>query len=71
MKIFNVSVKDNATHLEIIASDCSYNSACAYLHNNGCRPVKIIHDYNKNRTLIDTSKRLFVYDESRGFLLGD
>ena len=74
MKIYKVLCVDVKTHMEIIASDCSYNAACYYLENQGLinENVKVKFDPNTNRyLLIQEEGRLFIYDENRGLLLGD
>ena len=73
MKIYKISVIDDRTRLQIIASDLSYNFACGLLAKKGVdfRNVEIKTDYRRNRTLIVTKNRLFIYDEDRGLLLGE
>lgn len=68
-------IRDSLTHMEILLDNVSYNAACAYIDTElqkvygGIQEIK--HDYRKNRTIISTSERVFLYDEDRGLLLGD
>lgn len=74
MKVFKISVIDDRTRMEIIASDLSYNFACGLLAARNGVDFRTVHtktDYRTNRTLIFTQKRLFIYDENRGLLLGE
>lgn len=74
MKIFKASAIDDRTHMEIIASELSYNFACGLLaakNNIDFRTVHTKTDYRTNRILIFTQKRLFIYDENRSLLLGE
>ena len=69
MKVYHASVIDKATGLEMVAEDCSYNSACYYLERRG---AEVIRTYTKgDLTKIFTTGRTFVYDEDRGLLLGE
>lgn len=81
MKRFVASCKDNATGMEMILSECSYNSACHYLTSIGFEKeegaIHIKEDYRTGRTLIfhenengNPIGRVYVYDEPRGYLLG-
>lgn len=80
MRKFSISVKDILTGMEVLLDMCNYNNACAYLWQVGFdwKTAKTKTDYRKNRTIIyheDENKnivgRVFVYDETRGLLLGD
>ena len=68
-------VMDNRTGMEVLLKNVSYNEACLYIDKElqkvygGVQEVK--NDYRKNRTIISTSERVFLYDEDRGLLLGD
>ena len=68
-------VMDNRTGMEVLLKNVSYNEACLYIDKElqkvygGVQEVK--NDYRKNRTVISTSERVFLYDEDRGLLLGD
>lgn len=73
MKIFTSMCKDTVTGMEMVLSECSYNSACYWLASKGFK------DYDKfdcsgdriKITFTKPSKRVFVYDEERGYLLAD
>lgn len=80
MHEFSCSVKDILTGMEILLDMCSYNNACVYLEQKGFNwtTAKTKTDYRTNRTIIyheDENKnivgRVFIYDETRGLLLGD
>ena len=76
MKRFTATCIDNKTGLEVITCECSYNNACYYLERF-CKidfndsTTKIEVDYQNNLTWIETKYRLFAYDETRGYLLGE
>lgn len=74
MKVFKVLCVDTATHCQILAEDCSYNSACFWLESEGLinpNNVKIKWDFKTNRYLILDGSTCFIYDENRGLLLSD
>ena len=71
MLISKASVIDNKTHLEIVASECSFNQACEYLE---CKMKNCLYKGLEacgiNITKIVFDRRTFLYDEERGLLLG-
>ena len=73
MRIFNVTVKDSQSDLYILAKDCSYNQACSYLEeqNKDNRFGKYVQALpaSKDVTKLTFEKRVFYYDENRGYLL--
>lgn len=71
MKVFKVLCVDVLTHMQVIATDCSYNFACSYLESIGAQVEKTETDFRTNRTLIFSDKGLYVFDENRGMLLMD
>lgn len=69
---------DNETGMELILSECSYNMACSWLESQGFTEYDHFDswydEYNSNIVEFQFSKparRTFVYDEGRGYLLGD
>lgn len=82
MRVFTTLCKDAITGFQMILSECSYNMAMDWLEHkcikNGCefstvqqyyvkgRMLPAVTVYNKDRTI-----RVFVYDEERGYLLGE
>ena len=74
MKIMKVLCVDAKTHCQILAEDCSYNSACWWLESQGLiNPdnVKVKYDFKTDRYIILDNNTCFIYDEIRGLLLGD
>lgn len=71
MKVFKVLCVDVLTHMQIIATDCSYNFACNYLESIGAQVEEIKTDFRTNRTLLFTDKGMYIYDENREILLVD
>lgn len=66
----NYSCRDNATGLEVVAKECSYNQACSFLEaHKGTSKFVSLAKRGKN-TLIQFTTRTFLYDEERGILLG-
>lgn len=73
MRVFTTMCKDSVTGMEMLLSECSYNSACYWLASKGFK------DYDKfecsgdrvSITFTKPSNRTFVYDEERGYLLGN
>ena len=73
MREFKTSTIDNATGMEMVLSECSYNMACDWLERKG------FTHYNHfevcgTETILEFAtpkKRTFIYDEERGILLGD
>ena len=72
-KEFKTSVIDDKTGMEVILTDVSYNRAMDWLMQKG------FTDYDRfdvigDQIELEFSKpapRIFVYDESRGYLLGN
>lgn len=72
-KEFKTSVIDDKTRMEVILTDVSYNRAMDWLMQKG------FTDYDRfdvigDQIELEFSKpapRIFVYDESRGYLLGN
>lgn len=70
---FKTSVIDDKTGMEVILTDVSYNRAVDWLMQKG------FTDYDRfdvigDQIELEFSKpapRIFVYDESRGYLLGN
>ena len=73
MKIHTTSQIDNETRMEMVLSECSYNSACDWLERKGFTHYDKFDNDGRFTTLVFStpSKRTFVYDEKRGYLLGD
>ena len=73
MREFKVMCKDTKTGMEMVLSECSYNMACDWLERKG------FTEYDKFECVGDTiwitfskpNDRLFVYDETRGYLLAN
>lgn len=73
MREFKVMCKDTKTGMEMVLSECSYNMACDWLERKG------FTEYDKFECVGDTiwltfskpNNRLFVYDETRGYLLAN
>ena len=71
MREFSVMCKDSKTGMQMVLCECSYNMACDWLEQKGYT------EYDMFECVGDTiwmrfSKpydRLFVYDETRGYLL--
>lgn len=71
MKVFKVLCVDVLTHMQIIATDCSYNFACSYLESIGAQIEKTKTDFRTNRTMLFSNKGIYIYDENREILLMD
>lgn len=74
MKKFHSVCIDSKTNLEILFSECSYNSACSALdgelHKAGDRIERCVALNDHVTTQIfSKSGRVFYYDEDRGLLL--
>lgn len=73
MREFKTMCKDTVTGMQMILSECSYNTACFWLESKGFTEYDKF-DSNGNEIWLWFSKpteRLFVYDEDRGYLLGN
>ena len=70
---FKTSTIDNRTGMEILLTDVSYNKAMDWLMNKGFthydRFDVIGNEYEFEFS--EPADRLFVYDEERGYLLGN
>ena len=71
MREFRTIAFDNVTGLRMILSECSYNFACDYLYNKGFTHYSNFENSGGYVTLTFTKpmERVFVYDESRGYLM--
>ena len=73
MREFKTTCIDTETGMEMILSECSYNMACDWLESKGFTQ----YDKFDNTVRFTTfefskpAKRTFVYDEERGYLLGN
>ena len=73
MREFTACCKDTKTGMQMVLSGATYNMACDYLMKKGF----YCYDSFKNENGIVTitfstpARRTFVYDEERGYLLGD
>ena len=70
---FKTSVIDDKTGMEVILTDVSYNRAMDWLTQKGFTDYDRI-DVIGDQIDLEFSKpapRIFVYDESRGYLLGN
>lgn len=73
MREFKTMCKDTVTGMEMILSECSYNMVCSWLESKGFTEYEQIATYG-NEVWMYFSKpvsRLFIYDEDRGYLLGN
>lgn len=73
MRVFKTSCIDMKTHMEMVLSECSYNMACDWLESKGFTHYDKFESCG-NMVVMQFSKpakRIFVYDEERGYLLGD
>lgn len=72
MRIFKTLCIDTETKMQMILSECTYNMACYWLESQGfSNYIKL--ETNGNETwlwFMSPRKRLFIYDENRGYLLG-
>ena len=79
MRKFVTSCKDSKTGYEMILSECSYNMAMDWLEKEmnkyglSISHIETTKEYTKIYTEDDKSVpgRTFVYDEERGYLLGN
>jgi len=70
---FKTSTIDPETGMEILLSDISYNKAVNWLESKGFTHYDRFESIG-NQIEIEFSKpakRVFIYDEDRGYLLGD
>lgn len=73
MREFKTTCVDMKTRMTMVLSECSYNRACDWLESKG------FTHYDKFETVANMivmqfskpAKRIFVYDEERGYLLSD
>lgn len=73
MREFKTMCKDTKTGMQMVLSECSYNTACFWLESKGFTTYDKF-ETNGNEIYLYFSKptnRLFVYDEDRGYLLGN
>lgn len=73
MREFKTLVKDTKTGMQLILSECSYNSAVWWLECKGFTEY-VEFDTNGSEVWLRFDKpykRLFIYDEERGYLLGN
>lgn len=81
MRVFTTECKDSVTGYAMVLSECSYNMACDWLERTLKKYGRVVWDVNKyegdDLVYLRTGEhwgnlcRTFVYDESRGFLMGD
>lgn len=71
MRIFTTSCIDNETNMEMVLSDCSYNSAAFWLIGKGFTEPKVesVDSRFTRFSFTEPSKIKFMYDEHRGYLL--
>ena len=64
---------DMETKMQIVLSEASYNFACSWLESKGFTDYDKFDSNIRYTTMVFTkpAKRVFVYDEERGYLLGD
>lgn len=73
MRRFTSLCKDNITGMYMVLSECSYNTACSWLEENG------FTEYDKfevignqyELTFSKPTNKVFVYDDNRGYLLSN
>lgn len=73
MREFKTSCIDTETGMEMVLSECSYNMACDWLEHKGFTEYDKFDSTSRYVTLefSKPAKRTFVYDEERGYLLGN
>lgn len=73
MRIFNTMCKDIKTGMQMILSECSYNSAVWWLERQGFKRYEKFEVVGNEvwLTFSEPTERLFVYDEDRGYLLAN
>ncbi len=54
----------------MMLSECSYNMACSWLESKGFIEYEKL-EINGNETWLWFKDKLFIYDEDRGYLLGN
>lgn len=69
---FKIMCKDTVTGMQMILSECSYNTACYWLENKGFTEYDQFESHGNEVWMYfsQPTKRLFIYDEDRGYLLG-
>lgn len=73
MREFKTMCKDTKTGMQMVLSECSYNTACFWLENKGFTEYDKL-EVNGSEVWLYFSKpteKLFVYDEDRGYLLSN
>lgn len=70
---YKASTIDPETHMEILLSDVSYNKAMNWLESKGFTHYDRFEPIGNQIELefSKPAKRVFIYDEDRGLLLGD
>ena len=83
MRVFKTQCRDDKTGYEMILSECSYNEACMWLENELSKYGSEIYRTEKHTNGLMyiwtgifgrsscIAKRMFFYDEERGYLLGE
>ena len=86
MRVLNKLCKDSKTGYELLADQCSYNQACAWLYKilkaHGREVCRAFVNHDTGLTEIWTAEwsdricnykptRHYFYDEERGYLLGE
>lgn len=70
---FKTSVIDDKTGMEVILTDVSYNRACDWLMSKGFTHYDRFEPIGNEIEMefSEPTHRIFVYDEDRGYLLGN
>ena len=73
MREFKTMTKDTETGMQMVLSECSYNMAMDYIMRKGFTYYDYFEPSGRFTTLEFSrpTKRTFVYDEERGYLLAD
>lgn len=73
MRVFKTICIDNLTNKTIVLSETSYNNACFYLYSKGFTdPAKTTCENNMTTLeFLQPARKVFIYDENRGYLLTD
>lgn len=67
---FKTMCRDTKTGMQMMLSECSYNMACSWLESKGFIEYEKL-EINGNETWLWFKDKLFIYDEDRGYLLGN